>query len=323
MLVLTNVDVIDGNGGAPRRGSTIRIDGDRIRAIGDEPSVEDEVVDCGGRTVIPGLINCHGHIMLDGGKSDEPNLRDPVAYRAIQAAHRVRRIVRAGITTFRDVSGVQYVELSVRRAIDEGLIPGPRLLCSAMRLTMTGGFFGSIGREVDGVDDMRKAVRENRRAGADLIKMVASGGQRSIMGCEPGPSELTFEELQAGAQEAKRLGLTSAAHAVGTRAIKHAIQAGVTSVEHGNFLDEEGTQMLLERGTYLVPTLSVTNSYVQHGRELGLGQDAIDQAKRSLDAALSAFDLARRQGVPIALGNDAGTAFNPHDDGDQAATPGG
>lgn len=314
MLVLKNVNVIDGNGGAPLKSTTVVIDGNRIASIGGEASPEDRSLDCGGRTVIPGLINCHGHIMLEGGATDNPSLRDPIAYRAIAAALRARRILRAGITSFRDVSGIEYVELSVRRAIDEGLIPGPRLRCCAMRLTMTGGFFGNIGREADGPDDIRKAVRENRKAGADLIKMVASGGQRSIMGCEPGPCELSLEELQAGAREATRLGLASAAHAVGTRAVKNAVEAGVTSVEHGNFLDHEAVDMMLARGTYLVPTLSVTNAYVEHGRDLGLSQSAIDQAKRSLDAAFASYDLARRHRVPIALGTDAGTAYNPHDD---------
>ncbi len=314
MLVLKNVDVVDGNEGAPVRGTTVVVEGNRIVSIGGEAGPEHQSVDCSGKTVIPGLINCHGHVMLEGGATDDSNLHDPVAYRAIVAGLRVHRILKAGITSFRDVSGVEYVELSLRRAINEGLIPGPRLRCCAMRLTMTGGFFGNIGREADGADDMRKAVRENRRAGADLIKMVASGGQRSIMGCEPGPCELSFEELQTGAQEAARFGLPSAAHAVGTRAIKNAIRAGITSVEHGNYLDQEAVDMLLERGTYLVPTLSVTNAYVQHGRDLGLPQNAIDQAKRSLEAALTSYDLARREGVAIAFGTDAGTAYNPHDD---------
>ncbi len=144
--------------------------------------------------------------------------------------------------------------------------------------------------------------------------MVASGGQRTVMGCEPGPVELSEAELRAGAAEAARFGLTSAAHAVGTTAIKNAVRAGVTSLEHGNFLDQEGVELMLEHGTVLVPTFSVTHAYIEHGRELGYSQADLDASKRSLEAAMGSFQLARRQGVPIAFGSDAGTPYNPHDD---------
>ncbi len=179
---------------------------------------------------------------------------------------------------------------------------------------MTGGFFAVAGQEVDGTVQMVRAVRECHRAGADLVKLVASGGPRSSRHCDPGAPELTYEELAAGTDEAKRLGLRVAAHAIGAEAIKNAARAGVTSVEHGNFLDAEGVELMLAAGCYLVPTLSVLHFSIEHAAALGLGSVQIDETRRTLDAAMHAVGVARAAGIPIALGTDAGTIGNAHHD---------
>lgn len=314
MLVLSNTTLIDGTGSPPKPNTTVKIKDGRIEAVGVPPGTQDTTLDLGGRTVIPGLINAHGHLMLEL----VPGAMDPAqpdADEVLRAVARARRILESGITTFRDMSGLRDLEFTIRRAIDGRLIDGPRLICSSKRLTMTGGWYGWIGHEVDGLQEVVGGVRKVRKAGAEVVKFVASGAPPvDPTGCQPGHCELTQEEMAAGVSEAVRMGLATAAHAVGAASIRNAVRAGIGSVEHGNYLDSGLVEEMLDRHTDYVPTLSVTNAFVEHAADMGHYPVAIEAAKRALDAGMHSIELALRDGLPMAMGTDAGTPWNDHDD---------
>lgn len=317
-MKLVGTRVIDGTGAAPVEKATLILN-ERIQDIASDDRLagyrDPETLDVGGRTVMPGLINAHVHLALDAG-APEPRkaLRDePPAVTAIRAAGRARRMLEAGITTARDVGGVEFIELAVRDLIKTGEIPGPRLLCAGKQITMTGGQGWPFGRESDGPDDVRKAVREQLKAGADLVKLMATGGVLTP-GVEPGTAQLTEDELRAGVIEAQRAGRRTAAHAQGVEGMKAAIRAGIDTIEHGVFLDDEAAAMMKERDIVFVPTLAAAYRITQAGRARGIPQFVMDKMAKVNAANTRSFQLAWRAGVIIAAGNDGGTPFNPHED---------
>lgn len=317
-MKLIGARLIDGTGAAPVENATLILN-ERVQDItADRPSADDpdpETLDLGGRTVIPGLINVHVHLTLDDGAPDPfKALRDePPAVTAIRAASRARRMLEAGITTARDLGGVDYIELAVRDLIRNGEIPGPRLLCAGKQITMTGGQGWPIGRESDGPDEVRKAVREQLKAGADLIKLMATGGVLT-QGVEPGTAQLAEDELRAGVLEAQKAGRRTAAHAQGTEGVKAAVRAGINTIEHGVFLDDEAVAMMKERDVVFVPTLAPAYRITQAGSARGIPQYVMDKMAKVNAANTRSFQLAWRAGVTIAAGNDGGTPFNPHED---------
>ena len=317
-MKLIGARLIDGTGAAPIENATLILN-ERVQDITSDDRLADypnpETLDIGGRTVIPGLINVHVHLTLDDGAPDPfKALRDePPAVTAIRAASRARRMLEAGITTARDLGGVNYIELAVRDLIRNGEIPGPRLLCAGKQITMTGGQGWPIGRESDGPDEVRKAVREQLKAGADLIKLMATGGVLTP-GVEPGTAQLAEDELRAGVIEAQKAGRRTAAHAQGTDGVKAAVRAGINTVEHGIFLDDEAVAMMKERDVVFVPTLTPAYRITQAGRARGIPQYVMDKMAKVNAANTRSFQLAWRAGVIIAAGNDGGTPFNPHED---------
>jgi imidazolonepropionase-like amidohydrolase len=317
MKALVGGTLIDGTGGAPLEDAVIVIEGDRISSVGRAEATpvppEAEVIDVTGKTVIPGLINCHTHLCLDGSPDPLTALNQrSVTENVLVAAKHAEAALRAGVTTVRDLGGWQGVDLGLRKAIDDGLIPGPRMLVSGKALCMTGGQAHSIGREVDGPDEARKGAREQLKAGADIIKVMATGGVMTP-GVEPGSTQLTFEELRAAIEEAEKASKLTATHAQGTTGIKNAVRAGIDSIEHGFFLDAEAIDMMLERGTFLVPTLAALYEAIERGPGFGIPAFMIEKARRASDAHLDSFSRAREAGVRIAAGNDGGTPFNRAD----------
>ena len=317
-MKLVNARLITGTGADPVENATILL-GDRIEAITTDDRLAghaaSETLDVGGRTVIPGLINAHVHICFEAHAADTFRvLRDesPGAT-ALRAAARARRMLQAGITTARDLGGHNYLELAVRDLIKSGEIPGPRLLCAGKLITMTGGHGWPVGRESDGPVDVAKAVREQLKAGADVIKLMATGGVLTP-GVEPGSAQLSQEELRAGIDEAHKAGRRTATHAQGTAGVKAAILAGIDTVEHGIFLDDETIGLMLERGVVFVPTLAAPYQIVQAGRAAGIPEHAVEKSERVSAAHIASFQAAWRAGVIIAAGNDGGTPFNPQDD---------
>lgn len=317
-MKLISARLIDGTGTAPIENATLILN-ERVQDITSDDRLVDYpdpvTLDIGGRTVIPGLINVHVHLTLDDGAPDPfKALRDePPAVTAIRAASRARHMLEAGITTARDLGGVNYIELAVRDLIGSGEIPGPRFLCAGKQITMTGGQGWPIGRESDGPDEVRKAVREQLKAGADLIKLMATGGVLTP-GVEPGAAQLAEDELRAGVIEAQKAGRRTAAHAQGTEGVKAAVRAGINTVEHGISLDDEAVAMMKECDVVFVPTLTPAYRITQAGRARGIPQYVMDKMAKVNAANTRSFQLAWRAGVIIAAGNDGGTPFNPHED---------
>lgn len=317
-LVLTNARLIDGTGSAPKERATIVVNNGRITSVLDGASAAEieakETVDLGGRTLLPGLINAHVHIMMDAGPDPFAAMnRDGLAATVLRGAQMGGRMIRAGITAARDLGGYEYGEMALRDAFASGEFIGPRLLCAGKVITMTGGHGWPIGIESDGPDETRKAARQNLKHGADCIKVMATGGVLTP-GVEPGAQQLSEEEIRAAVEEAHKAGKRTATHAQGTEGIKAALRAGIDTVEHGIFLDEEAIEMMVARGVVFVPTLAAPYQIVEAGEAKGIPAYALDKSRRVMDAHRKSFEWAASSGVTIAAGNDGGTPFNPSDD---------
>jgi len=264
-----------------------------------------------GRTLLPGLIDCHVHLCLDA--SPDPLtalLAEPPARTTLKAARFARQTLLAGVTTVRDMGGSDGIDLGLRDAVAAGLVQGPRILASGRVVCMTGGHGWPFGRQADGPDQVRQAVREQLRAGVDLVKLMATGGVMTP-GVEPGSPQFTEEELRAGVEEAHKAGRRTAAHAQGGQGVLNALRAGIDSIEHGVFLTEEAVELMLGRDVPLIPTLSVYNLEEQ-GPDAGIPDFALEKTGRVKPAHLKSLALARQAGVTIALGTDAGVPFNRH-----------
>jgi imidazolonepropionase-like amidohydrolase len=312
-LVLSGARIIDGTGTEPVRGRSVVVERGVITAVvEDARAPRGNGVDLAGYTLLPGLINCHVHLCF-GAEADpvRPLREEPLALTAIKALLRARETARAGVTTVRDLGGREYAEIAARRAIQEGLIDGPRILAAGRPVCMTGGHGHWLGREADGPDDARKAVREQLKAGADVIKIIATGGVLTP-GVEPGSPQMTFEEMRAAIEEASRAGRRTAAHAMAATGISEAIDAGITSIEHGVFLTEEIVAHMRRDGTFLVPTLNAPTAIASGGVAAGIPAFMVRKSEEVLPAHVASFQLAHRAGVRIAAGADSGTPLNFH-----------
>lgn len=313
-MILRGATIIDGTGAPPLRDHAVVVDGGRIAAlVADRAPRDGNVVDLGGLTLLPGLINGHVHLCLSGDADPARTLaEESYAATVVNAVVRARRTVEAGVTTVRDLGGREYAELAVRDAVRAGLIPGPRVLCAGRAVCMTGGHgWRLLGRQADGADELRKAVREQLRAGADVIKLVATGGVMTP-GVDPRAAQLTLDELRAGVEEAHRARRRVAAHAMADEGIAWCLEAGVDTIEHGVFLTEALAARMARQGTALVPTLIAPHAIVEGGVAAGIPEFAVQKSIALRDRHLESFRLAMSAGVAIAAGTDAGTPLNPH-----------
>jgi imidazolonepropionase-like amidohydrolase len=294
-------------------GIDILIEGDRIaaRASRLEPPAGAMVIDCAGRYVLPGLIDCHVHLTSGGAPAELNAIRAlSPATLALRAARHAEATLRAGFTTVRDLGAPHHVNIHLAAAVAEGLVDGPRILAAGLGVTMTGGHgHGFIAREADGPDEVRKAVREQLRAGATAIKLFASGGVLTP-GVDPRSPSLSEAELAAGVEEAHKAFRVAAAHAQSTQGIKNAIRAGVDSIEHGVWLDDEAISLMLDRGTYLVPTLTAPAVMAEGGVAAGIEPYAVEKSNLVLEDHIASFQRAVRAGVKVALGTDQGTPLS-------------
>jgi imidazolonepropionase-like amidohydrolase len=312
-LVLSGARIIDGTGTDPVRGRSVVVEGGLITAVVDDARAPRGAgIDLAGHTLLPGLINCHVHLCF-GAEADpvRPLREEPVGLTAIKALLRARQTVEAGVTTVRDLGGRDYVEIAARRAIQEGLSAGPRIVAAGRPVCMTGGHGHWLAREADGADDARKAVREQLKAGADVIKIIATGGVMTP-GVEPGSPQLTLEEMRAAIEEARKAGRRTAAHAMAASGISDAITAGITSIEHGIYLTDEIVAHMRRDGTFLVPTLNAPAAIASGGLAAGIPEYMVRKSEVVVPPHVASFQLAHRAGVRIAAGADSGTPLNFH-----------
>jgi imidazolonepropionase-like amidohydrolase len=317
-ILLQKVTLIDGSGREPQTGMDVMVSEGRISALGRSGSltIEDQqtvIYDLDGMTLLPGLIDCHVHIFADAGPEGRFSCDEPPGLALLRAAYHVRCTLEAGITTIRDLGGQEHMEFALRQAIAEGYCIGSRLVLAGKLLSMTSAgaeAFRGMYREADGADEVRKAAREQLKAGADVIKVMATGAVMTP-GEEPGASQFTCEEMCAAAEEAHKVGRKMAAHAHGSTGILTAVQAGADTIEHGSLLCEspEAIRLMVERGVFLVPTLA-TSAMTTHGAEIPSFMAEND--RRLGDAPQRSVRAALAAGIPIAMGTDAGVPFVRH-----------
>jgi len=316
--VLWDIRWLDPGTGTATEHQTITFEGDTVAAIGDAVGEAPEGAhDLAGATVLPGLIDAHVHVASDTSRS--PGFGPPPAQHGepprpaglaqyILAAT-ADRILRSGFTTVRDVGAYDDEVLALRAAIDAELVPGPRVYTCGRIISATapgGEIFHSMYREADGPWEMRKAVREQLKRGAEFIKFMATGA-RSVVLEDPEPAQMTLEEMKAIVDEAHRMGKRVAAHAEGLEGTRWALEAGADTIEHGLALHREPKLLddMAERGTVLVPTISTFHDLAERFANI-FPAVLVEQAKRQLEEAMRTVDTARRAGVTLALGYDSG-----------------
>ena len=308
--------LIDGSGAAPTRPGAVLIEGDRIRAVGThvETPADAERIEVPNATITPGLIDCHVHFSDAGLADASVQDHDPSALRVLRMAEHARRTLMAGFTTVRDAGGRDHLEFALRRAALEGLIRTPRLVLAGKIVSMTTAGASSwpgMYRQADGVSEVVKAVREQVAAGADVIKIMATGAVLSPGHERPTSAQFTREELKAAVETAHGMGLRVAAHAHGIEGIARAVEAGVDSIEHGTHLHEDVgvAKEMAARGVFLVPTLKALERIAAGP---GVPEEMRAKAQDRRSDRDSTFRLALEVGVPIAMGTDAATPFNRH-----------
>jgi imidazolonepropionase-like amidohydrolase len=305
MLVIRDGTVVDVDGA---RQADVAVEEGEVVEVGDV-SGGDRTVDAEGAYVAPALIDSHVHLAFDARPDSSGYRDDSVAADAYRAAANCRTLAEAGVGAVRDLGAPATVALDARDAVADGTLRGPRVRAAGQNVVMTGGHGHWFGREADGPDEVRKAVREQLKAGADVVKCMATGGVLTE-GAEVGAPELTPAELEALVETAHDAGVPTAAHAHGTEGIKNAVRAGIDSVEHGTFMDREAAEMMAERGTRWVPTAKALHGIVEAGTEGGIPEFAVRKAERAAEAFEDAFDHVTAAGVEVAMGTDAGTPFN-------------
>jgi imidazolonepropionase-like amidohydrolase len=316
-FLLRDVTVVDGTGAPPVPGQALVIEGHRIFWMGpaDQAPVTspEAVVEGEGRTVLPGLINCHVHLTADGAPDLLAQIAaDTIPTATLRAARTAWETLQSGVTTVRDCGAPDNIVIDLAREIDRGLVPGPRVQAAGRLITMTGGHGHHIGREADGPDEVRKAARTEIKSGAAVLKVMATGGVLTP-GVSPMQTALLPEELKVVAQEAHNSGRRVTTHAIGRAGIHNALLAGIDSIEHGFYLDDELLELAVDRGTFLVPTMLAVDGIIRNAAK-GIPAWAVEKAEREATRQRESFVAAVSSGMRIAAGTDAGTPFNAHGD---------
>jgi imidazolonepropionase-like amidohydrolase len=312
-VVLRAPRLLDGTGAQPVDDAALLLDGGRIAYAGPAAGLPEgagrfEALDFPGATLLPGLVDAHVHLVASGGPDLAADVPGTEAERMLAAVVNARRQLEAGVTLVRDLGSPGAEAVLAGRAVEAGTIPGPRVVASGPAVTMTGGHIPYLGRVTDGVEAMRAAVRANLALGARCIKVVATGGVLTP-GVDPREPAYTQAELDALVDEAHRLGLTVAAHAIGEGGVVAALRAGVDSVEHGMFLDQRAIDLFLETGARLSATFLAPHGILAGPSVPGWIKD---RARPAAEAQARSFRAAVSAGVPAVAGTDAGTPDNPH-----------
>ncbi|WP_096439017.1 metal-dependent hydrolase family protein [Alteribacter populi] len=322
--LIKNGTVINGTGADAKEGHIVVVEGNKIVYVGPEESYDvcgdEEVIDAQGGTILPGLIDTHVHMMFEY-EPVQKRLTTPFSMMFYKAQKYFEKTINAGVTSVRDALGA---DLGVKHAVEQGYIKGPRLQVSINALTITGGhgdgtqlsgqvldilpsdYPGMPDGRCDGVDEVRKKTRQMLRAGAEVIKVHATGGVLSPTD-HPEFTQFSLDELKAIVEEGKfRKGVKVMAHAQGAEGIKNAVKAGIHSIEHGIFIDDEVAELMVESGTYLVPTLLAPVSVLEMADQLGMPQSAVEKSKEVIEQHKESIARAHKAGVKIAMGTDAG-----------------
>ena len=326
--LIRNGTLIDGTGAAPLTDAAVLVKDNRIQAVGKAnsirlPDAQTTEIDAKGGFILPGMIDTHVHVMLEGVNIIR-DMMTPFSMRFYNSVTYLKNTIEAGITSVRDAGGA---DAGTKQAVESGVILGPRLQISISVLTTTGGhgdgwmlsgmeydlfmaYPGFPECRVDGVDDCRRKVREVLRAGADVIKICSTGGVLSPTD-HPEFTQFSPEELEVIVREASyRRGVKVMSHAQGAEGVKNAIRAGVHSIEHGIFLDDEAIELMLKHGTYLVPTLLAPLAVLEAGEKGGMPEYGVRKAREVVEIHSDSISRAHKAGVRIAMGTDAGVM--PH-----------
>ncbi len=317
-LAIVNATLFDSERGVLRPNTTIVIEGERVAFVTEEPITVDaaQIIDAAGRAVLPGLIDAHVHATAVSHDVLAMAMQPPSLITA-QSKGLLEAMLQRGFTSIRDAAGADF---GLQEAVARGLFAGPRMFIAGHPITQTGGHadirpkgtkeifctcagLGIFGAIADGVAEVRKAVREQVRNGANQIKVMAGGGIASPTDPIDG-TQYSLEELRAICEEADAANLYVMAHAYSPRAITRAVQSGVRSIEHGNLLDEASARVMKAAGAYLVPTLATYEALGDEGTRLGWSASMLDKLQRVRDRGVEAIRIARAEGIPIALGSD-------------------
>jgi imidazolonepropionase-like amidohydrolase len=319
-LAIVGGHLIDGLAGEASNDAVVLVEGDTITAIGGREIIPagTRIIDLGAATILPGLIDTHVHPLMEGGDYQIDHLRLSSAYKALRGLAVVQRALEAGWTSLRTVgtADVYYAPVDVKRVIDQGLFQGPRLAVAGHYISITGGG-GDInfmspeqsliadGLVVDGGDEMRRAIRQEVKYGSDWIKLLVTG---AFMSAGDNPKDVHFspEELAVAMEEANRLSVPVMAHAHSAEGIKMAVRAGVRSIEHGTFIDAEGIELMVQNGTFLVPTMYIGDYYIEEMADSEAQKKMVELSAKYRDEFFENIGNAISAGVKVALGSDFG-----------------
>jgi imidazolonepropionase-like amidohydrolase len=312
-MLLSGGNVLDPAGKILPQHSVLIEEG-RVKAVGPDADFDGfagALFDTSGCTVMPGLIDCHVHLVFGGEGNPRPVLHElSDAAITLKALRNAQITLRGGITAVRDCGGKDYLEFAVRDAIQRGTFAGPTIRAVGRMICMTGGHGNHIARVADGVDDVVRAVREQIHAGCDQIKIMATGGVMTP-GVNPEDAHYSAEEMAAGVAEGKRFHRKAASHAQGGQGILNAARAGVASIEHGIFMTDECVEEMLRQKTALVPTLAAVNNILANA-DKGIPAYVVEKSQRVAERHRDSIRKFHRAGGTIAMGTDAGTPYNLH-----------
>ncbi|MCF8029067.1 MAG: amidohydrolase family protein [Desulfobacteraceae bacterium] len=316
--ILEGMTLIDGLGNCIPE-AAVAFDGERIAEVGKkgEIQVPPEAVryDLTGKFVLPGLVDAHVHLDMHGMADTYHESLVEDKLRTIRAAREMANTLRAGITTVRNAGSVNCIDIAVKQAVAEELLVGPRILASGRIICMLSAgseYFRGLYREADGVEENRRAAREQLKEGADVLKVMATGAVMNPGGI-PGAAQLDTDEMRAVVNEGEKAGKHTAAHAHGARGIKNAVRAGVRTIEHGTLADAEALKMMADNSVYLISTLSSNYWMRNHaGQSLDIPKFMSDKADEIARIRRENLHRAIAAGVCVVMGTDAGTPYNFH-----------
>ena len=316
-ICLQNATIIDGTGRVLKNHSLLLENGE-ILDLGGKDEIEipekAKIYDLTGKYLLPGIIDAHIHLDMHGLPDTYHESLVEHKLRTIRSAIEMSNTVRAGVTTVRNMGSAHLIDIAVKRAVKEDLIVGPRILACGKIITMTAagnGYFPELYRQADGIDENRKAAREQLQGGADLLKIMATG---AIMnpGGTPGAPMLDIDEMRAVVREGKKENKHTAAHAHGAQGIKNAVKAGVRTIEHGTLADDEALKLMADAGVFLISTLSSNFWMLRSPGKKGIPKFMLEKAEEVSKIRVDTLNRALNLGVRVVMGTDAGTPYNFH-----------